>query len=126
MSAENKKPTVTVGVTITVTGSPPVYTFSYSGGSDGKGNVTVTQETDVGYQLSDSTQKLGFRWVGALFLNPGDSDIGRIKLSEKGSLMLIRDRYCSPSDTISFRLVAQYGSSLSPVISPDPQIINKP
>ncbi|QGX39841.1 DP-EP family protein [Permianibacter aggregans] len=100
--------------------------FSYSGGTDGHGNVTTTSPGDVTYTMTPTTDS-SLRFVGAVFLNPSDADIGRIKVVEGGRSLKVFDNYENPNDTISFLLVVQ--NSANPpqtIISADPQIINHP
>ena len=100
--------------------------FSYSGGTDGRGNVTTTTPGDVTYAMTSATDK-SLRFTGAIFLNPNDTDIGRVKIVEGGRSLKVFDNYVNTSDTIGFFLVVQNAANPPQIIvSKDPQIINQP
>ena len=102
----------------------PVFTYTNLDGTDVCGNVVVNQYSTISYQLIDKTGK-GLKFVGAAFITPFDKIIDAITISSDGTLIQLTDLDETPGNT-GFQFVLSNNCNTLQMLSPDPQIINRP
>jgi|TARA_R110001583_G_scaffold53916_4_gene165788 hypothetical protein len=102
----------------------PVLTYTNLDGSPVCGNVVINQYSTISYQLIDKTGK-GLKFVGAAFTTPFDGIIDAITISSDGTLIQLTDLDETPGDT-KFQFVLSNRANTLLLLSPDPQIVNRP
>lgn len=120
-----------ITVTVTLEGSEPqtidtpkklgIPTFNYSGNG---GNVEFTEAGCITYILDDETG-LDLKFVGAAFTTPFDRIVDAVTMSSDGKLLQLIDLNRTVGET-SFQFVLSNSNNTLTVLSPDPQIINRP
>ena len=102
----------------------PVFIYTDASGQQCQGDVTVTQAGTVTYLLNDQTGK-GLKFVGVGFVTPFDEIVDAVTISSDGMLVQLVDLDRTPGTT-KFQFVLSNTTNTLLVLSPDPQIINKP
>ena len=108
-----------ISVTVTYEQS----SFLYNGSP--KCQLVVQENTSIRFKLDSATAE-NYRFAGIIFDNPNDPDIGKVSIKNQATELKIHDTYCKHDDDISFRIVLTPLNSHECIVSPDPQIINKP
>lgn len=98
-------------------------TFLYNGSPTCQ--LVVYQDTSIRFIL-DAKTAVDYRFSGVIFDNPNDPDIGKVSIKNQATELKIHDTYCKHDDDISFRIVLTPLNSHECIVSPDPQVINKP
>ncbi|MCW3171564.1 DP-EP family protein [Shewanella subflava] len=111
------------GNKINVTVAYEQSTFLYNGSP--KCQLVVQEDTSIRFKL-DTKTAANYRFAGVIFDNPNDPDIGKVSIKNQATELKIKDTYCQHDDDISFRIVLTPLKSHECIVSPDPQVINKP
>ncbi|WP_434938978.1 DP-EP family protein [Shewanella sp. HL-SH8] len=114
MSSTNK-------INVTVTYQPP--SFLYNGSP--KCQLVVQEDTSIRFILDTATAS-NYRFAGVIFGNPNDPDIGKVSIKNQATELKIHDTYCQHTDDISFRIVLTPLNTNECIVSPDPQVLNRP
>ncbi|MCS4306895.1 hypothetical protein M2404_001220 [Rheinheimera pacifica] len=102
----------------------PVFSYKNSAGEPCSGDVTVTEASTVTYQLTDNTGK-GLKFTGVGFLTPFDGIVDAVTVSSDGQLVQIVDLDKTEGQT-KFQFVLSNATNTLLVLSPDPEIKNRP
>lgn len=102
----------------------PEFAYTNLDGTPLCGNVVVTQLGTISYQLIDHTDK-GLKFVGAAFITPFDHIIDATTISSDGSLLQLTD-LDEVSGSTKFQFVLSNNTNTLMLLSPDPQVINRP
>lgn len=102
----------------------PIFSFQTADGQPCDGNVTVTEASTITYQLIDNTGK-GLKFIGAGFTTPFDGIVDAVTLSSDGSLLQLIDLDRTPGNT-KFQFVLSNSNNTLLILSPDPEVINRP
>jgi len=113
-----------IKVNITLENGEPVFIYTDASGQQCQGDVTVTQAGTVTYLLNDQTGK-GLKFVGVGFVTPFDGIVDAVTISSDGMLVQLIDLDKTPGTT-KFQFVLSNTNNTLLVLSPDPQIINRP
>ncbi|MGK0410326.1 MAG: hypothetical protein ACJASB_002502 [Shewanella psychromarinicola] len=111
-------------LTITLDNDVPIFTYTNLDGTPKSGDVVINQYSTISYQLIDQTGK-GLKFVGAAFTTPFDKIIDVITISSDGSLIQLTDLDEVPGNT-SFQFVLSNTTNTLMLLSPDPEVINRP
>lgn len=114
MSSESK-----LSVTVTYEQA----TFLYNGSP--KCQLVVQENTSIRFKLDTATADK-YRFAGIIFDNPNDPDIGKVSIKNQATELKIKDTYCQHTDDISFRIVLTPLDTQQCIVSPDPQVLNRP
>ncbi|MDP5145730.1 DP-EP family protein [Shewanella sp. ULN5] len=114
MSSTNK-----ISVTVTYEQS----SFLYNGSP--KCQLVVQEDTSIRFIL-DTATAAKYRFAGVIFGNPNDPDIGKVNIKNQATELKIQDTYCNHDDDISFRIVLTPLNTNECIVSPDPQVLNRP
>lgn len=98
-------------------------TFLYNGSP--KCLLVVQQNTSIRFKLDSATAD-NYRFAGVIFDNPNDPDIGKVSIKNQATELKIKDTYCQHADEISFRIVLTPLNTHECIVSPDPQVLNRP
>jgi hypothetical protein len=113
-----------IKVNVTLENGEPVFIYTDASGEQCQGDVTVTQAGTITYLLNDQTGK-GLKFIGVGFVTPFDGVIDAVTISSDGLLVQLVDLDRTPGTT-KFQFVFSNTTNTLLVLSPDPQIINKP
>ncbi|MGL5669185.1 MAG: DP-EP family protein [Shewanella sp.] len=113
-----------IKVNVTLENGEPVFIYTDASGEQCPGDVTITQASTVTYLLNDQTGK-GLKFVGVGFVTPFDEIIDAVTISNDGMLVQLVDLDRTPGTT-KFQFVLSNTANTLLVLSPDPEIINKP
>ena len=120
----NTQASALMQVIVNLENGEPVFSYQNSAGEPCDGNVTVTEAGTLTYQLVDNTGK-GLKFVGVGFVTPFDGVIDAITVSSDGQLVQMLDMDRSPGET-KFQFVLTNTANTLMVLSPDPEVINRP
>jgi len=113
-----------VKVNVTLENGEPVFIYTDASGEPCPGDVTITQASTVTYLLNDQTGK-DLKFVGVGFVTPFDEIVDAVTISSDGMLVQLVDLDRTPGTT-KFQFVLSNTTNTLLILSPDPQIINKP
>jgi hypothetical protein len=113
-----------IKVNVTLENGEPVFIYTDASGEQCQGDVTVTQAGTVTYLLNDQTGK-GLKFIGVGFVTPFDDIVDAVTISSDGMLLQLVDLDRTPGTT-KFQFVLSNTTNTLLVLSPDPEIINKP
>ncbi|MCH7424319.1 DP-EP family protein [Shewanella sp. MM_2022_3] len=113
-----------IKVNVTLENGEPVFIYTDASGEQCPGDVTITQAGTVTYLLNDQTGK-GLKFVGVGFVTPFDEIVDAVTISSDGMLVQLVDLDRTPGTT-KFQFVLSNTANTLLVLSPDPEIINKP
>ncbi|WP_297893113.1 DP-EP family protein [Shewanella sp.] len=113
-----------IKVNITLENGEPVFIYTDASGQQCQGDVTVTQAGTITYLLNDQTGK-GLKFVGVGFVTPFDEVVDAVTISSDGMLVQLVDLDRTPGNT-KFQFVLSNTTNTLLVLSPDPEIINRP
>ncbi|MFB2732451.1 DP-EP family protein [Shewanella mangrovisoli] len=88
------------------------------------GNVVITQNGTITYQLIDKTNQ-GLKFIGAAFQTPFDHIVDAVTVSTDGSLIQLLD-LDKTLGTTKFQFVLSNTTNTLMLLSPDPQVVNRP
>ncbi|MGI2168894.1 DP-EP family protein [Shewanella sp. MF05960] len=117
-------PSTFFNLTVTLENGEPFFSYTSQDGTPKSGNVIVTQYSTISYQLIDNTGK-GLKFVGAAFTTPFDGIIDVTTISSDGTLIQLTDLDEVPGNT-SFQFVLSNNANTLMLLSPDPEVINRP
>ena len=120
----NTQASALMQVIVNLENGEPVFSYLDSTGQPCDGNVTVTEAGTLTYQLVDNTGK-GLKFVGVGFVTPFDGVIDAITVSSDGQFVQMVDMDRSPGET-KFQFVLTNTTNTLMVLSPDPEVINRP
>ncbi len=113
-----------IKVNVTLENGEPVFIYTDASGEQCQGDVTITQAGTVTYLLNDQTGK-GLKFMGVGFVTPFDEVIDAVTISSDGMLVQVVDLDKTPGTT-KFQFVLSNTTNTLLVLSPDPQITNRP
>lgn len=113
-----------IKVNVTLENGQPVFIYTDASGQQCQGDVTVTQAGTITYLLNDQTGK-GLKFIGLGFITPFDGVVDAVTISSDGKLIQLIDLDRTPGTT-KFQFVLSNTTNTLLVLSPDPEIINKP
>lgn len=116
--------TTIIQVVVKLEQGEPVFSFQTADGTPCDGNVTVTEASTITYQLIDKTGK-DLKFIGAGFTTPFDGIVDAVTLSSDGSLLQLIDLDKTPGNT-KFQFILSNSSNTLLVLSPDPEVKNRP
>lgn len=102
--------------------SEPVFKYTHDN-QPATGDVIVTTQETITYQLIDKTEK-GLEFVGAAFVTPFDNVINAVSINEAGNELSLLD-LDKTDGTTGFRFVLKNTENTLLVLSPDPQVIDR-
>lgn len=108
-------------LTVTLENGEPFFSYTNHDGTPKSGDVIITKNCTITYQLIDQTGK-GLKFVGAAFMTPFDGIIDAV--STDGSLIHLTD-LDEVSGNTQFQFVLSNTSNTLLVLSPDPEVINR-
>jgi hypothetical protein len=111
-------------LTVTLENGEPFFSYTNHDGTPKSGDVIITKNCTITYQLIDQTGK-GLRFVGAAFITPFDGIIDAVSICNNGSLIHLTDLDEVAGNT-SFQFVLSNTSNTLLVLSPDPEVVNHP
>ncbi|WP_434931258.1 DP-EP family protein [Shewanella sp. HL-SH5] len=116
-----------INVIVTLENNQPIFSYTDENNHPRSGDVIVTENAQIFYQLVDQTDK-GLKFVGAAFSTPFDGVIDQVQVVNNGNTLQLNDNDQVIGNT-EFRLIlsnstAEFGSHL--LLSPDPQVVNRP
>jgi hypothetical protein len=117
-------PNTFFNLTVTLENDEPFFSYTSQDGTPKSGNVIVSQYDTITYHLIDKTGK-GLKFVGAAFITPFDKVIDIVTISSDGTLIQLTDLDEVAGNT-SFQFVLSNTSNTLMLLSPDPEIINRP
>ncbi len=113
-----------IKVLVYLENNEPVFSYQTSDGQPCDGDVTVTEAGTITYLLNDNTGK-GLRFIGVGFLTPFDGIIDAVTVSSDGQLIQMVDLDRTAGCT-KFQFVLSNASNTLLVLSPDPEVKNRP
>lgn len=113
-----------IKVNVTLENGEPVFIYTDASGQQCQGDVTVTQAGTITYLLNDQTGK-GLKFIGVGFVTPFDEVVDAVTISSDGMLVQLVDLDRTPGTT-KFQFVLSNATNTLLILSPDPEIINKP
>ncbi|ACK47326.1 Domain of unknown function DUF1888 [Shewanella baltica OS223] len=113
-----------IKVNVTLENGEPVFIYTDASGEQCPGDVTITQASTVTYLLNDQTGK-GLKFVGVGFVTPFDEVVDAVTISSDGMLVQLVDLDRTPGTT-KFQFVLSNTANTLLILSPDPEIINRP
>ncbi|MEO3735336.1 DP-EP family protein [Shewanella baltica] len=113
-----------IKVNVTLENGEPVFIYTDASGEQCPGDVTITQAGTVTYLLNDQTGK-GLKFVGVGFVTPFDEIVDAVTISSDGMLVQLVDLDRTPGNT-KFQFVLSNTTNTLFVLSPDPEITNRP
>ena len=113
-----------IKVNVTLENGEPVFIYTDANGQQCPGDVTITQAGTVTYLLNDQTGK-GLKFVGVGFVTPFDEIVDAVTISSDGMLVQLVDLDRTPGTT-KFQFVLSNTANTLLILSPDPEVINKP
>ncbi|ASK68672.1 DP-EP family protein [Shewanella bicestrii] len=113
-----------IKVNVTLENGEPVFIYTDASGEQCPGDVTITQAGTVTYLLNDQTGK-GLKFVGVGFVTPFDEIVDAVTISSDGMLVQLVDLDKTPGNT-KFQFVLSNTTNTLLVLSPDPEITNRP
>ena len=116
-----------INVIVTLENNQPIFSYTDENNHPRSGDVIVTENAQIYYQLVDQTGK-GLKFVGAAFSTPFDGVIDQVQVVNNGNTLQLNDNDQVIGNT-EFRLIlsnstVEFGSHL--LLSPDPQVVNRP
>lgn len=113
-----------IKVNVTLKNGEPVFIYTDANGQVCQGDITVTQAGTITYLLNDQTGK-GLKFVGVGFVNPFDGIVDAVTISSDGMLLQLVD-LDRTTGTTKFQFVLNNTANTLLVLSPDPEITNRP
>ncbi|MCU8085811.1 DP-EP family protein [Shewanella sp. SM21] len=113
-----------IKVNVNLENGEPVFIYTDANGEQCQGDVTITQAGTVTYLLNDQTGK-GLKFVGVGFVTPFDDIVDAVTISSDGMLVQLVD-LDRTSGTTKFQFVLSNTTNTLLILSPDPEIINRP
>ncbi|MCP3127715.1 DP-EP family protein [Shewanella sp. KJ2020] len=113
-----------IKVNVTLENGEPVFIYTDASGEPCLGDVTITQAGTITYLLNDQTGK-GLKFVGVGFVTPFDEIVDAVTISSDGMLVQLVDLDRTPGTT-KFQFVLSNTTNTLLVLSPDPEITNRP
>lgn len=111
-------------VTVMLENGEPVFSYTDIDGNPATGDVQITEAGTITYQLIDRTGH-NLKFVGAAFVTPFDGIVDAVTLSADGQLLQILDLDKTIGCT-KFQFVLSNSANTLMVLSPDPEVINRP
>ncbi|WP_417763419.1 DP-EP family protein [Shewanella sp.] len=103
----------------------PVFSYSING-AECTGNVIMKEGGTITYQIVEVASVFGeLKFIGAGFVTPFDGVVDEVAISNDGKEIYLSDLDHSVGTT-SFRLILSNSINSLSLISPDPQVINRP
>lgn len=103
----------------------PVFSYQNTSGEPlPDGDITVTEASTITYQLIDNTGK-GLKFIGAGFNTPFDGVIDAVTVSSDGKYLQLLDTDQTAGDS-KFQFVLTNATNSLFVLSPDPEVKNRP
>lgn len=113
-----------IKVNVTLENGEPVFIYTDANGQVCQGDITVTQAGTITYLLNDQTGK-GLKFVGVGFVTPFDGIVDAVTISSDGMLLQLVD-LDRTTGTTKFQFVLNNTANTLLVLSPDPEITNRP
>lgn len=113
-----------IKVNVTLENGEPVFIYTDANGQVCQGDITVTQAGTITYLLNDQTGK-GLKFMGVGFVTPFDNIVDAVTISSDGMLLQLVDLDRTPGTT-KFQFVLNNTTNTLLILSPDPEVINKP
>ncbi|MCH1920824.1 DP-EP family protein [Shewanella sp. A3A] len=117
--------TIELAISLNDENGEPVFNYSING-AECTGNVVMKESGSITYQLTDTDEKFGeLKFLGAGFVTPFDGIVDEVTISADGKEITLSDTD-DVVGTTAFRLMLSNSVNTLTLISPDPQILNKP
>lgn len=113
-----------IKVNINLENGEPIFSYTDAAGQQCQGDVTITEASTITYQLVDNTGK-GLKFIGLGFLTPFDGIIDAVTISSDGKFIQLLDLDSTPGTT-KFQFVLSNSTNTLMLLSPDPEIKNRP
>lgn len=113
-----------IRVMVEMKGGEPIFSYMDASGEPTKGDVTMFKAGTITYQLQDNTSK-GLKFAGLGFITPFDGVVDAVTISSDGNIIQVVDLDKTPGET-AFQFVLTNTDNTLMLLSPDPQIINRP
>ncbi|MFB2668340.1 DP-EP family protein [Shewanella xiamenensis] len=113
-----------INVIVDLQSGEPVFSYTDATGEQCQGDVTITEASTVTYQLIDNTGK-GLKFIGVGFLTPFDQIVDAVTVSSDGKFVQLVDLDHTPGAT-KFQFILSNSSNTLMLLSPDPEIKNRP
>ncbi|MFB2655941.1 DP-EP family protein [Shewanella xiamenensis] len=113
-----------IKVIVNLDNNEPVFSYVDTTGEPCQGDVTITEASTVTYQLVDNTGK-GLKFAGVGFITPFDEIIDAVTISSDGQLVQLVD-LDHTAGTTKFQFVLTNTTNTLMLLSPDPEVVNRP